>query len=313
MPIPNDEPQRVSILRNAADRRSLFWSIGLFPLPIVAAFFWPQLAVWMLPFTIYLAFCAGVLTHYHNHIGVFRSRTANQVYSLWLSAFYGFPIFSWIPTHNQNHHKHTNSREDKTSTFRSGKSDGLVEALIYPVRSSAWQLPAVSQHLALLKRKHNAEFAWALGQIAAVIFTQVVVAAALVSLHGLGVGLTAYAATLFVPALFAPYAMMFINYLQHVGCDPNSADDHSRNFVGSWENWLVFQAGLHTVHHEHPGTHWSEYPKLHRARSQQIHPVLQQRNVFAFLFSRYGLGRSEHLLVPEAPWGDWDDRNGFSA
>lgn len=295
---PQRQRASLSILRSRADWRGLVWSLGLFPLPIALAIGMPTSAVWMLPVTLYLAFCAGVLTHYHNHAGVFRNRTLNRLYSLWLSVFYGFPIFSWIPTHNQNHHKHTNGPFDATSTFRSGKPDGLLEALIYPIRSSAWQLPAVLNYFRAARAKGSTEFAWLVLQVAIVPSIHVTLGAVLTFLHGPGPGLLAYAAAALIPALLAPYFMMLINYLQHVGCDPNSRDNHSRNFVGRWENWLVFEAGLHTVHHEHPGTHWSEYPRLHALREARVDPVLKQRNVFTFLWSRYALRSSKHILLP---------------
>ncbi len=241
----------------------------------------------MLPVTLYLSFCTGVLTHYHNHRGVFRNRVANQIYSLWLSVFYGFPIFSWIPTHNQNHHKYTNGPHDATSTFRSGKKDSLREALYYPLRSSSWQLPALISYLGLLRRKRSPELGWALAQSGVLFLVHAAGILGLLHLHGPTLGGLAYVCSMLIPALFAPYSMMFINYVQHVGCDPSSPDNHSRNFVGAWENWLVFEAGLHTVHHEHPGTHWSRYPELHRQRENAIAPILNQRNVFSFVYRHY--------------------------
>ena len=264
----------------------------------------------MLPVTLYLAFCAGVLTHYHNHLGVFRSRTLNRLYSLWLSLFYGFPIFSWIPTHNQNHHKYTNGPLDATSTFRSGKPDGFVEALVYPIRSSAWQLSAVVNYFRAARTKGSQEFSWLVLQVGIVPGVHIILFALLIFVHGSGPGLLAYAASALVPALLAPYFMMLINYVQHVGCDPSSADNHSRNFVGRWENWLVFEAGLHTVHHEHPGTHWSEYPRLHSLRESQLNPILKQRNVLTFLWSRYVLRDPEHILLPALGRAEqvWRDR-----
>jgi fatty acid desaturase len=51
------------------------------------------------------------------------------------------------------------------------------------------------------------------------------------------------------------------------------------------------------VHHEHPTTHWSAYPKLHAEREALLEPVLQQRNVFSFLFHRYVLGEPKLILV----------------
>jgi beta-carotene hydroxylase len=287
------------ILSNRRDRRSLFWSLGLFPLPIAVAFWKPEATLWIAPLTLYLAFCAGVLTHYHNHVGVFQNRTLNRLYSVWLSVFYGFPIFSWIPTHNLNHHRYTNGPKDATSTFRSGNKDTFWELLYYPIRSSAWQFPALRDYVRLLKTKRRSDYRWAMAQIVVLVLANLLVLGALVARHGAQLGSVAYLAAMLLPALMAPYFMMFINYLQHVGCDPMSVDNHSRNFVGRWENWLVFEAGLHTVHHEHPTTHWSEYPALHAARQGAIEPVLEQRNVFAFLVHRYLLGEQQHLLLTE--------------
>ncbi len=62
--------------------------------------------------------------------------------------------------------------------------------------------------------------------------------------HGPRVGVGLYLCAFGIPASFAAWSMMFTNYVQHVGCDHASADDHSRNFVSRTMNWLVFEAGL---------------------------------------------------------------------
>lgn len=40
---------------------------------------------------------------------------------------------------------------------------------------------------------------------------------------------------------------------QHDGCDENSKYNFSRNFVGKWFNFLLFNNGYHTIHHMSPG------------------------------------------------------------
>lgn len=294
-------PTRSRLLRSKSDVRSLFWSLCLFPLPIGIAFADPYWSVAILPITLYLAFCAGALTHYHNHRGVFRSRLLNQIYSLWLSVFYGFPVFAWVPTHNQNHHKYTNGPLDATSTSRRGRPDSAYEALTYPTRSSFWQYPAVRDYFLELRITKRSEFLWCVAQILALVVVHAGLIGLFVWAHGLALGFGGYFFSLGLPALFSSWSMMFINYLQHVGCDPDSPNDHSRNFVGRLENWLVFDAGLHTIHHEEPGLHWSEYRACHEARASAIDPVLLQRNVFTFLWSRYCLGHTEHLRVSRRP------------
>jgi fatty acid desaturase len=280
-----------TLLRHPADRRTLLWSLGLFPLPLAAGFLKPESAFWLLPLSLYLSFCAGVLTHYHNHLGVFRHRLLNQLYSLWLSTFYGFPIFSWIPTHNQNHHKYQNGPGDRTSTDKLKSGDSFIALIFYPTLSSAWQLPTLVSYLRRLKNRNSSAFYWSIAQCLVVPLTHASFLLALVERHGVREGLPTYAVVLLLPALFAPWSMMIINYLQHIDCDPCSEHDHSRNFVGRLENWFVFDAGLHTVHHEHPGTHFSEYQRLHNERRKLIAPELNQRNVFSFVLNRYVLGR----------------------
>lgn len=287
---------RFAVLTHSADRRTVFWSLILFPALPLLAFWRPDWSAWLWPLALYTGFCSGVITHYHVHRPVFRARSLNRFYSLWLSVFYGFPIWSWIPTHNQNHHEHTNGPLDATSTFRRGRPDSLWEAISYPTRSSAWQAPALGRYLGELRRRHPERFVEAIVQALAVPLAHGALIWFFTSTHGLALGGLAYFVSLGLPALFAPWAMMFINYLQHVGCDPDSADDHSRNFVGAWENWLVFQAGLHTVHHENPTAHWSDYARLHAERAPFVASVLHQRNVFAFLFRRYVLGERRHIL-----------------
>jgi fatty acid desaturase len=67
-------------------------------------------------------------------------------------------------------------------------------------------------------------------------------------------------------------------------------------------NWLVFDAGYHTVHHEHAGTHWSSYPALHAARAARIAPHLIEDNLLGFCLRRYVLERSSwRAVLPVAP------------
>lgn len=278
---------KLALLRDAADRRTLLWSLGMFPLLPVCALLRPQLAPYLLPVALYFGFCSGVLAHYHNHRGVFRRDTPNQLYSVWLSVFYGFPLFGWIPTHNQNHHKFVNGPGDVTRTDRDGRGDTLWHALSYPTRSSKCQLPLVLGYLRKAWRRGAAKRYWLLAQTLAVPVVHGAIAAACVHFHGWALGLLGYGGLVLLPALFASWSMMFINYVQHVGCDPSSADRHSRDFVGSWQNWFVFDAGLHSVHHEQPGAHWSQYRALHEQRKGGLDPALCERDVLTFVWRHY--------------------------
>ena len=277
-------------LRHAEDYRALLWALVFFPAIPAIGLANPGLAPWLCPLALYLAYCAGVLTHNHLHCPVFTGRSANDAYAVWLSIFYGVPIFSWIPTHNQNHHRYLNSREDVTHTFRDSPHNTLLVALAYPLRSGRWHLPLLLRFVAGARRRSPRLFRQLALQCAFIPIAHGTCATLAVAAHGWLPGLLAYGLVLGVPALLAPYFMMFTNYVQHVHCDAGSGANHSRNFVSPWVNWLVFDAGYHTVHHEQPGTHWSKYAALHHARKSAIDPSLDEHSILVFCFKNYVLG-----------------------
>jgi fatty acid desaturase len=273
--------------RVAADYRSLFWVFVLCPLPVLAAFARPGLALGLLPVTLGLAYTVGSIAHNHNHCPIFSGRRSNSALGAWLSFFYGAPIVFWIPTHNRNHHRHLNGPGDDTRTSRFSKRDNLAAALSYPLRSTRVQLPAIRRFVAQTRRKNPALFRQILLQSGALAGGHALALGFSCYLHGARLGATTYVLALGLPALFAPWAMMFTNYLQHVGCDPSSPDAHSRNFSDRALNWLTFNGGYHTVHHENAATHWSLYPALHRQRRAAIPADLVQGTLHGFCLRRY--------------------------
>jgi fatty acid desaturase len=80
--------------RFASDYRTLLWVFVLFPGVAFAHYIWPSLVGWLLPVSIYLGYCAGVLSHNHNHCPTFANRKMNDFFGAWLSVFYGYPLFA---------------------------------------------------------------------------------------------------------------------------------------------------------------------------------------------------------------------------
>jgi fatty acid desaturase len=279
--------------RFSDDYRALLFALGFFPLAPLTAVCAPDAAVLLLPLALYAAYCAGVLSHNHNHCPVFSSKAFNALYAGWLSIFYGFPIFAWIPTHNQNHHRFLNGDGDAAQTGR--VTDSALGALVYSLHAGFWQAPFIVSYVALQGRKQPRALLAPALQCAMIVLGHAAVLALLVSAHGPALGAASYAATLGVPALIAPPLLQLTNYLQHVGCEPASRDNHSRNFESPLFNWFVFDNGYHTVHHENPGTHWSYYRDLHRVRRAEVDPILNQRTPFEFAARRYGLSIRRRL------------------
>jgi beta-carotene hydroxylase len=279
------------------DYRSLAFAFLLFPLPPLVAMLVPRAAPFVLPVALYSAYCAGVLSHNQNHCRVFSSRALNGVYSGWLSVFYGFPIFAWIPTHNQNHHRHLNGEGDAARTV--WVRDSASGAAMYSLRAGFWQSPFIARYLAALWRRRPLALVAPAVQMGMVLLGHAAALGVFLRLTEPALAVIAYLSSMGVPALLGPPLLQLTNYLQHVGCDAASPDNHSRNFVSPWFNWFVFDNGYHTVHHENPGTHWSRYRELHAARSSKIDRALNQWTPFAFVARRYfGLGRARPAVVP---------------
>ena len=72
----------------------------------------------------------------------------NAFYSAWLSIFYGFPTFAWIPTHNLNHHKYVNKAGDATITWRYSKKNTWLVASTYYFVSAYWQSSVIKEYIA---------------------------------------------------------------------------------------------------------------------------------------------------------------------
>lgn len=283
-------------LRFSSDRRTLLWAFVLFPLAPALALWRPQLLPWLAPLLFYCSYLSGVLTHNHGHVPVFGARTANLLYGAWLSLFYGFPIVSWVPTHNQNHHRFRNGEGDLTATSLHAPEDSFVAALTYPPASSRKQLPLLWSFARAAFRDRSSYRTRIVVEAGVLVAGHAAFLGLACWLHGGARGTLVYAVALGVPASLGTYWMMLTNYLQHVGCDPSSDDDHSRNFVSPWLNWFVFDNGYHTVHHDHPTVHWSRYRELHERRAASISPSLNLPG----MVGSYALTR--YLSRASRPW-----------
>jgi fatty acid desaturase len=282
-------------LRFIEDRRTLFWACVLFPLLPALAYWRPELAPYVFPVILYLAYCSGVLSHNHSHSPVFARPALNEAYSAWLSVFYGCPIFVWVPTHHMNHHVHVNGAEDTTSTSRQAARDSLLAVLGYPLRSSRWQWPAIRDYLLREKVRSPRRFRRLLAQSAIVVLAHLGLFGLALVLHGGLTGSLVYALGFGLPAAFAPWSMMVTNYLQHVDCDAGSSHDHSRNFTHPAINWLIFDNGFHTVHHEQPRLHWSRLKARHEELEARIEPRLNQDTLLGYCMRRYVLGSGREV------------------
>lgn len=277
------------MLRYTADVRTLLWAFLLMPAVLVVQIVRPDLVTYLWPLSFYFAMAAGTMAHNHNHTPVFKNRRLNNAYATWISLFYGYPSFAWVPTHNLNHHKHVNREGDATITWRHSKKNVWWIALSYFFVSAYFQSGPIKEYIAKAKRSNPALHAHVLRQYAFWITWLVSTFAVMAYLHGVGTGLKVWLLTVGGPGLFGMWSMMWFNYMQHVHCDPWSEHNHSRNITGRVFNFLVFNNGLHTIHHENPGSHWSKAYELHAKIEGQIDPALNEPSFCWWVFRQYVL------------------------
>ncbi|HVH45361.1 MAG TPA: fatty acid desaturase [Labilithrix sp.] len=272
--------------RNPADYRSLVWALAM-PIVLVAQLTNPKLVPYLSPVSFYLAMAAGTMAHNHNHCPTFESKRMNSFYANWISVFYGYPAFAWVPTHNLNHHKHVNREGDATITWRHTNRNTWYVALSYFFVSAYYQSPPIKQYIAKAKQANPRLHRQIVTQYVIWVTALVSTLAISIALHPVWTGIKVWLFAFGLPSFFGTWSMMWFNYMQHVHCDPWSKYDHSRNITGRVFNFLVFNNGLHTVHHANAAAHWSTAYEEHAKIADKINPALNQPSFWWWIIRGY--------------------------
>ena len=267
------------MLRFKADRKSLIYMFITTALLFIQ-WNYTGFNIFIWGFALFMGVTVAVMTHNHNHLPMWKNKQLNILTDLWLTVFYGFPVFAWIPTHNKNHHRLNNREGDYTITYRVSEKNNLLTLISYPTISSYYQQKAIAIYLKEQWAKDKEKFFLSILQY---VF--------------LGAWLAFFFILdwkkallyIFIPQQFALFSVLAFNYVQHVHANEESKYNHSRNFVGAL-NWFLFNNGLHTVHHDRAGLHWSEVPAAHAKVKDKIDPVLLEQSFWWYIFRVYVLG-----------------------
>ncbi len=267
----------MKFLRYTEDRRVLVWMMVTTGL-LVFNWLQPTVNILTLLASCLMAISVTTIVHNHNHLRIWRHRWPNALQDYWLTLFYGYPVFSWVPTHNQNHHKFINREGDYTITYRVSEKNNLWTLLSYPSISSYWQQFPIGAHLTRAWRTRRGHFWYCLSQY---VVLGVFVGAALL--------LDWKKALLYMvlPQQVGLFAVLVFNYLQHVGADEESEWEHSRDIESPLMNGFLFNNGFHTAHHAKPGQHWSVLPAEHEKIRHKLNPVLREKSLLWFLLRTY--------------------------
>jgi fatty acid desaturase len=281
------------MLRYAADRRTLAYLAVTATLTVVN---WRigRVHPVLYPVTLFFFFTTAVISHNHNHLGIWRSKTPNLLTSYVIALFYGHPAIGWVPTHNQVHHKLNNKPGDSSRSPKWFESNHIFALLLYPTLTNLAQTKEINAFLRDLWRRDRPAF-WSAASEYVVFFGTMAVLFVLDWRKAL--------LFLFIPQQVALFAIQCVNYFQHVETDAYSEWNHSRNFVSPVLNVLLFNNGYHTVHHLKPGVHWSHLPELHAQYERHIHPSLLERSWLRYFGYTYFVRPFTRSTAPELPAG----------
>lgn len=247
----------------------------------------------LFPLSLFMSLTTAVISHNHNHLGIWKSRSANLVTSYVISLYYGYPAIGWVPTHNQVHHKLNNGEGDSSRSPKFFKRNHLLALLVYPTLTGMAQSKEIWAFMKELWGKNRRAF-WEAASQFVVFFGVMAVLFAIDWKKALFFFL--------IPQQFALFMIQVFNYVQHVETATGSKWNHSRNFVSPLLNALLFNNGYHTVHHEKPGVHWSLTPALHAETAPHIHPSLLVKSWWGFMTWMFLL----RPFVPGAKAQTWE-------
>lgn len=265
------------MLRYTADRRTLAYLAFTVAL-IVLQWNLPSFSPTLYALLLFMSVAIAVVSHNHNHLSIWKNPLLNQLTSYVISIIYGHPAIVWVPTHNQNHHHYNNREGDSSRAPVFFRSNHILALLIYPTVTGIRQQADIKKFYRQLWAKNRRAYWWAISEY--VVFFGFMIAVFLFNWRK---------ALLYhlIPQQFALFVIQVFNYVQHIDADPESEWNHSRNFVSPMLNTLLFNNGYHTVHHFKPGVHWSLTPALHQEYAAKIHPTLQVKGWWRWMFTTF--------------------------
>ncbi len=271
-------------LKDNADVKSIIYVI-ITSAMFIAQWMWLGVNPFIYTWFLFMSVAVAVMTHNHNHLPMWRSKVLNVLTDWWLTVFYGFPIFAWIPTHNKNHHRFNNREGDDSITYRVSEKNNFLTLVSYPTISGYYQQKAIFVYLKEMKANNKEKFWISISQY--VVLVLWIGAALLIDWEK---------ALLFViiPQQVSLFSVLIFNYVQHVHADEESEWNHSRNFTG-FLNFLLFNNGYHTIHHQKAGLHWNKAAQAHKEIENNIDPILLERSFWWYIVRSYILS----IIIPK--------------
>lgn len=300
------------MLRHRADIRPLLFNLVYFGLLTYAFVAVPLefgtstaglVVVGMFAALCLTSFMGAVQTHNAVHCPIFKQRWLNKLYQGVLTCTYGHPVSSLVPGHTLSHHKHTQSPRDAMRTTKARFRWHLLNGLFFLFIVAPSTMKGDAAYTKAMRTRHPKWFRQMAFELTVLWVAQIALFV---------IDWRKALLFWFIPHIYAQWGLVGMNMLQHDGCDPDHAYNHSRNFVGRAVNWWTYNNGYHGLHHIKPGLHWSLLPEKHQEiMVPHLHPNLDQKSLVAYIFRTFILGRrldylgNPVVLPPPRPDEEW--------
>jgi beta-carotene hydroxylase len=225
---------------------------GLSLLPFVHALAtWQLVLVWAA--VAYLrTFCAFV-QHNHSHLPVFRRGLLNRVFDVILMLNTGYPSAIWQLHHNLGHHRdYLNPELDVARTTRRG-SRTRMSRWVYALHGN---LTILRDAIRIGLRRGNKGHPTLLVKLALELCLQILITALLFAARP-WLTLSFFV----IPNLLIAFLVWWESYPHHLDLPVTDVYDASMTAEARDYNFMTFNIGHHTAHHQKPTLHWSLLPE----------------------------------------------------
>jgi fatty acid desaturase len=205
--------------------------------------------------------------HNHGHLPVFGpgARWANAAYDTVLALVTGYPTAFWELHHNLGHHRNFLAPADDVAAIVDPRTGRPMSRVWYSVRGNFTIL------FDCLRIARNEAARGKPRLLHKLVLELSIHAAVMVALYVWDAKLAFLYFT--VPNVLAGYYVWWESYVHHHGVPGGDIYAGSVTTTGRRFNWVNFNIGHHTAHHEKPTLHWSLLPTRTAAIAEKIPAV----------------------------------------
>lgn len=250
---------------------------------VLSAQAWSSHHLIFVPVLCFYSFVCACIAHNALHCKTFSYPYLESLYHMVLTLSYGHPTATLIPGHVLSHHRHTQGVKDAMRTTKMRYKWNLLNLLLFQPTVSLTILKLDWKYMKIQKNLKSRFFTKVCCEWTVLVISQLLL---------LYTNWAKFLAYIYIPHVFAQWAIVSMNVLQHDGTEHYTEDtkiqeryNSARNFTGYWLNLFTFNNGFHTIHHFFPTMHWSRLAKEHtRLILPHNHPALNQECMWTYIF-----------------------------